>query len=94
MDPSLLSGLIQSIAGVLSSGINQVGSIITNKQQSKLEKQRVEDARRMQEGAPLPKNWFAEFGTNNTKQNYTIVLVLIMAIMLGIVAMAFSKSKD
>ena len=49
---------------------------------------------RKQEGVPLKKDWFGQYKTDNTKQYYIIFLVLIMAIILGITAMAFSKSKD
>ena len=46
---------------------------------------------RKQEGAPLKKDWFGQYATNNTKQYQVIALVLIMSIVLGIVALAFSK---
>lgn len=46
-----------------------------------------------QEGVPLKKDWFGQYKTDNTKQYYIIFLVLIAAIILGITAMAFSKSK-
>jgi hypothetical protein len=48
------------------------------------------DAKR-QEGAPTKKDWYGQYATNNTKQYYMIALVLVMAIVLGIVALAFSK---
>lgn len=49
---------------------------------------------RKQEGVPTKKDWFGQYRTNSTKQYYIIVLVLIMAIILGIAALAFSKNKE
>ena len=76
-------GVGEIIAG-LGAIANAVGSNIN------LDGKAYNDIRK-QEGAPLKKDWFGQYKTDNTKQYYMIAMVLVGAIMLGIVALAFSK---
>lgn len=79
---------------VVTSILASVGQIIGGIAPYVNVDKRTQSELRKQEGAPLKKDWFSQYSTNNTKQYYIIILVVIMAIVLAIMAMAFSKSKD
>ena len=80
MDVTAILAALGSIANTVGTNINIDGKTYNDI--------------RKQEGAPLKKDWFGQYKTNNTSQYFNIVLMVIIAIMLGIVALAFSKNKN